>query len=141
MSTVSATVLIGTPIGIFFNIASYPRTMTVDIFPLLIVELARAKCDPSKVQVVAVLDAIGIMFLANRNIPANTVEMAWLARHASDLVTFANTVIGDEWEQVVPEAASVLRAAQELHVGEPRDVSDAHPAAARVGSGKVQRFV
>lgn len=111
--------------------------MALDIFPLLIVELARVQSDPGKAKAIAVFDAIGVLFLANRTVRANTVEMAWLARHAAALVTFAKTVIGETWEQDVPEAASVLRAVESLPTGTPRDVSNAHPIAAGVGSGKI----
>lgn len=115
--------------------------MSADTFPMLIIELARVRSDPSRLLATAVLDAIGVMFLQIRHSPVNTVEIAWLVRHAHTLVTFAQDVIGVGWEHEVPEAAAVLRTVLTLSVGSPRDVSDAYPATVCLGSSKVQRAV
>jgi hypothetical protein len=81
----------------------------MDTLPALIVELGRARSDPGKLIAVAVLDAIGVLFLSCIDLRIQSVEVMWLARNAADIVQFALDVVGEDWAIKTPEAAVVLQ--------------------------------
>lgn len=104
------------------------------MLPLIIIELGRARCNPGRLAAVAVLDAIGVMFLSHRAVPVNSPEVAWLARRSADIVAFAEEVLGEQWQTEVPEAAAILQTVRTIRLGTARDVSDADVRVFGMGS-------
>ena len=96
----------------------------MDRLPWLIVELGKALSGPvltaptdaERTVVVALYDALGVLFLQRALIPVDSVEMSWLAARAKYLVKHAEGTIGKEWKRVTPWAATVLDTALGLKV-------------------------
>ena len=100
---------------------------------MLIVELGRARSDPGKLTAVAVLDAIGVLFLSCIDLRIQSVEVMWLARQAADIVQFAVDTVGPAWATETPEAAVVLQTVLQYQ-SSVRNVSDSYVVFSDMGN-------